>query len=92
MSSIKPGLRIEATRFTVTPPLDVVDVHNVQVQVEQRRDGRWTVAYQGLWFDAMGAQWDACGVTAEKCSHDFATAMRVAVEVAERITEGHRRG
>lgn len=85
-------LRIEATRFTVTPQIDVVDIHNVQVHVEQRRDGRWTVSHGGTWFDADGYPFDACGANAKRCSHDHTTAMRVAVEVAQEIARRFRHG
>jgi hypothetical protein len=83
----EPTVLIEATRFTVTPPIDVVDLHSIQVHVEQRRGGRWTVAYQGDWFDAAGVHHPASGVNAARCSHDFATAIRLAVEVAQGIAE-----
>lgn len=87
MTMPEPSVRIEATRFTITPPIDVVDVHNVQVHVEQRRDGRWVASYQGLWFDIEGVHHPACGANVARCSHDHATAMRIAVEAAEGIAE-----
>lgn len=87
MTVPEPGVRIEATRFTVTPPIDVVDLHNVQVHVEQQRDGSWIATYQGRWFDAAGRSQPAGSDFYERVALDFPAAIQAAAIVARRITE-----
>lgn len=88
MTVPEPTMRIEATRFTVTPHIDVVDLHNVQVHVEQQRDGRWIAGDGGgMWYDPTGRELFHCREHYDVCATDFASAMRIGVEAAQRITE-----